>query len=176
MVQFTSRMYHRLGARINLLIGTSGILLTTGLFLLVNLSTGLWWIRGLMFLRGCFIAFNMVSMQTALFSAVPREKTGRASSLWNTTRQLAVALGVAVAATVLIAALPDSAGAAGGLAGVPPDLGLAAFHSSAAVLMVMGALAVFFAWQVRETRPVPHLVGGTTPGGVIQTSSVGNRN
>src|ERR1051325_8842788 len=29
MVQFTSRLYHRLGARLNLLIGTGGIMLTT---------------------------------------------------------------------------------------------------------------------------------------------------
>jgi predicted MFS family arabinose efflux permease len=154
MVQFTSRMYHRLGARLNLLIGTGGIMLTTLLFLLVNLDTGLWWIRALVFLRGCFIAFNMVSMQTALFSAVPREKTGRASSLWNTTRQLAVAMGVAVAATVLIASLPGTGGGAGGLAGVPAGLGLAAFHTTIAVLAVMGGLAVFFAYQVRDPRHV----------------------
>jgi EmrB/QacA subfamily drug resistance transporter len=154
MVQFTSRMYHRLGARLNLLIGTGGIMLTTGLFLLVNLDTGLWWIRGLVFLRGCFIAFNMVSMQTALFSAVPREKTGRASSLWNTTRQLAVAMGVAVAASVLIASLPGSAGGAGGLAGVPADFGLRAFHTTIAVLAVLGGLAVYFASQVRDPRPL----------------------
>jgi len=73
------------------------VLLTTGLFLLVNLDTNLWWIRAIMFLRGCFIAFTMVSMQTALFSAVPREKTGRASSLFSTSRQVAVSFGVAVA-------------------------------------------------------------------------------
>jgi EmrB/QacA subfamily drug resistance transporter len=170
MVQFTSRMYHRLGARKNLLIGTGGIMATTLLFLLVNLDTDLWWIRGLMFLRGCFIAFNMVSMQTALFSDVPREKTGRASSLWNTTRQLAVALGVAIAASVLIASLPVSATAAGGLAGVPAELGMRAFHVTIGVLAVLGALAVFFAYRVRDPRPTiataaaPRLVAvGRTP-------------
>jgi EmrB/QacA subfamily drug resistance transporter len=146
MVQFTSRLYHRIGPRINLLIGTTGIMLTTGLFLFVGLETNLWWIRAVMFLRGCFIAFNMVSMQTALFSAVPREKTGRASSLWNTSRQVAVALGVAVAASVLIVQLP---GSDQGLAGVPPELGLAAFHTAIAVLVVMASVAVFFAYQVR---------------------------
>src|SRR4051794_33193642 len=113
MVQFTSRMYHRLGARLNLVIGTSGILFTTALFLLVGLETNLWWVRLIVFQRGCFIAFNMVSMQTALFSDVPREKTGRASSLWNTSRQVAVAVGVAVAATVLISQLPNADAAVG---------------------------------------------------------------
>ncbi len=152
MVQFTSRMYHRLGPRLNLLIGTGGVFVTSALFLLVGLDTDLWWIRGIVFLRGCFIAFNMVSMQTALFAAVPREKTGRASSLWNTSRQVAVAFGTAVAATVLIATVGNT-GSAGGLAGVPPDLGLTAFHDTAGVLLIMSALAVFFAFQVQERVP-----------------------
>ena len=149
MVQFTSRMYHRLGARLNLLIGTGGVFLTSAFFLLVGLDTDLWWIRGFVFMRGCFIAFNMVSMQTALFAAVPREKTGRASSLWNTSRQVAVAFGTAVAATVLIATVGNS-GSGGGLAGVPSDLGLTAFHDTVGVLLAMSALAVFFAFQVRD--------------------------
>src|SRR5438477_5860051 len=59
MVQFTSRLYHRLGARLNLVVGTSGVLVTTALFLLVALDTNLWWVRLIVFLRGCFIAFNM---------------------------------------------------------------------------------------------------------------------
>jgi EmrB/QacA subfamily drug resistance transporter len=154
MIQVTSRLYHRLGARLNLLIGTSGILLTTSLFLLIGLDTNLWWVRAIVFARGCFIAFNMVSMQTALFSAVPREKTGRASSLFSTSRQVAVALGVAIAATVLISQMPSAAAAAaGGLAGIDPNVGIAAFHDSVAVMLVTAVLAVFFAYQVRDRPP-----------------------
>jgi sugar phosphate permease len=145
-------MYYRLGARLNLIIGTVGVLATTALFLFIGLETNLWWVRAIMFLRGCFIAFNMVSMQTALFSDVPRSKTGRASSLWNTSRQIAVAVGTAVSATVLISQLPSASAAVGGLAGVPPEDGLRAFHTSVAVLLIMAAMAVFFALQVRE-RP-----------------------
>jgi EmrB/QacA subfamily drug resistance transporter len=153
MVQFTSRMYHRLGARLNLLIGTGGVFVTSALFLLIGLDTNLWWVRVIVFLRGCFIAFNMVSMQTALFAAVPREKTGRASSLWNTSRQVAIAFGTAVAATVLIAVLGSGNAGEGGLAGVSPGLGISAFHDTVAVLLVMSALAVFFAWQVQDRAP-----------------------
>jgi MFS family permease len=163
MVQFTSRMYHRLGARLNLLIGTGGVLATTALFLLIGLDTDLWWVRLIVFLRGCFIAFNMVSMQTALFSAVPREKTGRASSLWNTSRQVAIAFGTAVAATVLISQVPSAGAATGGLAGVPPAEGVAAFHDTVAVLLVMAALAVFFASRVPE-RPSARLSKPTVAG------------
>jgi hypothetical protein len=92
-------------------------------------------------------------MQTALFAAVPREKTGRASSLWNTSRQVAIAFGTAVAATVLIAVLGSGNAGEGGLAGVSPGLGISAFHDTVAVLLVMSALAVFFAWQVQDRAP-----------------------
>jgi EmrB/QacA subfamily drug resistance transporter len=153
MIQVTSRLYHRLGPRINLIAGTTGVLLTTAALLLINLDTNLWWVRVILFLRGCSIAFNMVSMQTALFSAVPREKTGRASSLFSTSRQVAVATGVAIAASVLIALIPSSSGA--GLAGVPPEIGLEAFHAALAVMLVMAGLAVFFAWQVSDQPATP---------------------
>ena len=61
-------------------------------------------------------------------------------------------MGVAVAATVLISQLPNADAAVGGLAGVPPAEGLAAFHDAVAVLLLMAAGAVFFAFQVQE-RP-----------------------
>ncbi len=119
----------------------------------MGLDSDLWFVRSIVFLRGCCIAFNMVSMQTALFSAVPRERIGRASSLFNTSRQVAVAFGVAVAASVLISQLPGSTGAAGGLSGVAPPTGLAAFHAAIAVQLGFAALAVFFATQVRDRPP-----------------------
>lgn len=172
MVQVTSRLYHRLGARLNLLIGTSGVFLTTVLFLLINLDTNLWWVRGIMFLRGCFIAFNMVSMQTAIFSAVPREKTGRAASLFSASRQVALAVGVAVAATVLISQLPSSAATVGGLAGVPPDLGVQAFHNAVAVMLVLAVLGVLFAYQVRDRPAASGPVASTGQTSVAATAGV----
>jgi hypothetical protein len=53
---------------------------------------------------------------------------------------------------VLISQLPNSDVAVGGLAGVPPEQGLQAFHAAVAVLLIMAAMAVFFATQVRD-RP-----------------------
>jgi EmrB/QacA subfamily drug resistance transporter len=147
MVQFTSRMYHRLGPRVNLLIGTGGILLTTLLFLLVNLDTGLWWIRGLVFLRGCFIAFNMVAMQTAAFSAVPRAKTGRASSLFSTLRQVGAAFGVAAVGTVLTSQVHDLNLATDPAAAAQ---GLVAFHTCLVVLLALNALGVVFASRIQD--------------------------
>jgi EmrB/QacA subfamily drug resistance transporter len=156
MVQVTSRIYWRLGARRNLIISTSGLTLTAALFLLVGLETNLWWIRGLMLLRGAFMAFNMVSMQTAAFSAIPREKTGRASSLFSTVRQVGAALGVALAATVLA----SWTSAAKGLDQPAQALaGLQGFHYAVAALLVMGGFSLFFALRVRAQDPSPNAAG-----------------
>lgn len=151
MVQVTSRIYWRLGARRNLIIGSSGLTLTAALFLAVGLQTDLWWIRGLMLLRGVFMAFNMVSMQTAAFSAVPRDKTGRASSLFSTVRQVAAAFGVAIAATIL-SSQTNGARALDSAARV--QAGLTGFHYAIASLLVLGLFSVFFALRIRDQDPI----------------------
>src|SRR5262249_32284312 len=146
MVQVTSRLYSRIGPRKMLLTASSGLLMTTGLFLLVGLDTNLWLVRAIMFLRGCFIAFNMVAMQTTAFSAVPRSKTGRASSLFSTLRQVGAAVGVAAVGTVLTLQVHDL-NAADPLSA---QLGLQAFHSCLAALMMMNLVGVFFASRVYD--------------------------
>ncbi|HEX6513779.1 MAG TPA: DHA2 family efflux MFS transporter permease subunit [Chloroflexota bacterium] len=147
-IQVTSRLYARIGPRKNLVVSTFGLALTSGLFLLVGLQTDLWLIRGLMLLRGMFIAFQMVAMQTAAFSAVPRQKTGRASSLISTMRQLAAAFGVAVAATVLISGTSALAGSSGSPIAQPGAV--AAFHTAFAIASLFGLIGLLFALQVRD--------------------------
>jgi MFS family permease len=153
MVQVTSRLYARLGPRKNLIVSTTGLAITSGLFLLVGLQTDLWLIRGLMLLRGMFIAFQMVAMQTAAFSTVPREKTGRASSLLSTMRQLAAALGVAIAATVLISGTSSLAGTVANPIAQPGSL--TAFHTAFAVAALFGLAGLFFALRIRDHEAVP---------------------
>jgi MFS family permease len=151
MVQFTSRLYGRIGARRCLVIAMSGMIFVSMLFLLVDLETSLWWIDVIMFVRGIFIAFAMVSMQTSVFTAVPRESIGRASSLWNATRQVAAAFGVALAGTVLITrtnALTPLAAAAGSAAA--EHASLLAFHDALAASGVLAVIALVFALRVRE--------------------------
>jgi predicted benzoate:H+ symporter BenE len=85
--------------------------------------------------------------------------------LFSTSRQVAVALGVAIAATALITRLP-SASASAGLAGVDPTLGIEAFHDAVAIMLVTSVLAVFFAYQVRDPRPVAVQQTSVGPGAV----------
>ncbi len=151
MVQLTSRLYTRIGARRCLIIAMSGMVFVSVLFLFVDLDTSLWWIDVIMFVRGIFIAFAMVSMQTSVFAAVPRESIGRASSLWNATRQVAAAFGVAVAGTLLITrtnALTPAGAAAGSAAA--QHASLLAFHDALAGSGILAVIALLFAFQVRE--------------------------
>jgi EmrB/QacA subfamily drug resistance transporter len=95
------KLYPKIGPR-RLLAG--GLLSTgvfTGLLALVGLGTDLWWIRGVMFLVGLGLGFVFIPVQTAIYATISSENTGRASAIFNTNRQVASSIGVAIMATVL---------------------------------------------------------------------------
>jgi EmrB/QacA subfamily drug resistance transporter len=152
MVQVTSRIYMRLGPRRNLAMSTCGVVVTAGLLAVVGLDTNLWLIRGIMLLRGCFMAFNMVSMQTTAFATVPREKMGRASSMFSALRQVGAAFGVATVGTVLITSTNASSAKAVASAAseASRQAGLLAFHYAFAGAAVLGLIALFFALRIHD--------------------------
>jgi Na+/melibiose symporter-like transporter len=65
MVHVSSRLYAHVGPRRMLTGGLAGLTATSALFLLVGLDTSLWWIRGIMFLRGVSMSFSMVAAQAS---------------------------------------------------------------------------------------------------------------
>ncbi len=124
--QFASRLiYPRLGPRRHISGGLIGLALCLLLLTQVTLTTNLWLIRGVMFLLGWMMAQVMVPNQAASFAMISAESMGRASTFFNTMRQVGSATGVAVLSTVLIGA--GSAHASGGSRfarhhGLPPRL------------------------------------------------------
>jgi len=54
-----------------LVIGLAGLSVTSALFLLVGLDTSLWWIRGIMFLRGVSMSFALVAAPSIRTTAFP---------------------------------------------------------------------------------------------------------
>jgi EmrB/QacA subfamily drug resistance transporter len=133
MVPVTGRLYPRVGPRRMLVIALVGITITSALFLLVDLETNLWWIRAIMFLRGVSMSFAIVAAQAAAFASIRSEETGRASALFNTNRQVAASIGVAVLATVL-----------------NDHSSVAAFHYAFAASIVFGLLGIAFALLIRD--------------------------
>jgi MFS family permease len=101
IARFASQAYPKIGPRRMMMVGMAGTAVSTALFLFVGLETSLWWIRGIMFLRGIFFGIALIPLQAATFSTITPQDSGRASSLFNTNRQVASSFGVAILATVL---------------------------------------------------------------------------
>jgi EmrB/QacA subfamily drug resistance transporter len=141
MVQVSGRLYPRVGPRRMLAIGLAGLCLTSALFVLVDLNTSLWFIRGIMFLRGVAMSFALVASQTATFSTIKSEETGRASALFNTNRQVAASVGVAVLTTVLAQATSGSAIA------TSAPVQLQAFHVAFGTSILFGLVV---AWKTHN--------------------------
>ncbi len=133
------RLYPRVGPRRMMVGGLAFMTLILLLFTRLELTTSLWTVRGLMFCCGVGWAYVILPLQAASFAGISRADTGRASSLYNTQRQTAGAVGVAALSTVLITLLGPTGGHR-----------LHAYHAAflcAAILTVLGA---FGALAVRD--------------------------
>ncbi|MEO8456461.1 MAG: MDR family MFS transporter, partial [Chloroflexota bacterium] len=140
MVQFAGRIYGRLGPRRMLMIGLTGVTITTAAFAFVDLGTSLWWIRGIMFVRGCFFSFMLVSLQTATFATISPAMMGRASAINSAGRQLGASFGIAFLATVLTNRLDHHATSLA--PGANSAAAITSFHDAfiiAAFLTIVGA-------------------------------------
>jgi EmrB/QacA subfamily drug resistance transporter len=132
-------LYKRSGPRRLILVGLSGAALTAALFLLVDQDTDLWTIRGLLFVRGLALGLAMLPLQTTTFAAISFADTGRASALFNTGRQVAASLGVAILATVLVVQHT-----------LAPTDQLRGFHDAFIAGTVLSVLAVVASLLIRD--------------------------
>ena len=133
MVPLSSRLYPRVGPQRMLTFALMGITVTSAMFLLVDLGTNLWWIRAIMFLRGVSMSLAIVASQAAAFASIRSEETGRASALFNTNRQVAASIGVAVLATVL-----------------GEHNSVTAFHHAFAASILFGLVGIVFALGIHD--------------------------
>ncbi len=104
------RVYRVVGPRRLMIVGSVLTAVFTGGFVLVDLDTPLWQIATGSFLRGASVGLVFVSIQTAVYATTSLADTGRATSVFNTLRQVSYALGVALAATVISARLSSAGG------------------------------------------------------------------
>ncbi len=145
MVQVTGRIYPIVGPRRMLMIGLTGVTAVTFAFYFVDIGTDLWWVRGLMFLRGCFFSFMLVSLQTATFATVSPQLMGRASAISSAGRQVGASLGVALLATVLTNRLSHHGTSLA--PGADSGAAITSFHEAflvASAITVVGAAAAWF--------------------------------
>ena len=138
--QFASRfIYPRIGPRRHITGGLLGLALCMLVLTQITVTTNLWFIRGLMFVLGWMMAQVMVPNQAAAFAMITPDSMGRASTFFNTMRQVGSATGVAVLSTVLI-----SVGATHGNPNTSPDITGYRFAFLAAAIFALAAAAFSF--------------------------------
>ncbi len=159
--QFASRViYHRVGPRRHIAGGLLGLAAATLALTQVGLTTNLWLIRGLMFVLGWMMAQVMVPNQAASFAMITPDSMGRASTFFNTMRQVGSATGVAILSTVLIG-VGSATGSGGSTAGsatgaAAPDL--SAYHYAFLTSAAFALIGVVFALRIHDSDAAETIV------------------
>jgi EmrB/QacA subfamily drug resistance transporter len=150
--QVSTRLYRRIGPRRLIVGGLVGISAFTALMSLVGFGAhSLWEMRILLFFAGYSMAHVFAPSQAAAFSTITGAATGRASTLFNTNRQLGSAVGVAVLGTILasVGLVKHTAG------GTVPNL--TAYHLAfiaAAIIALIGAVG---ALAIKDADAAPSM-------------------
>ena len=101
--QLASRFLFRvLGPRRDITLGLVWMAVTIALMSLMDGTSSLWWSRLLLFTMGMGVGQVFVGAQAISFATISPADTGRASTLYNTMRQLGGAIGIALLTTVLV--------------------------------------------------------------------------
>ncbi len=123
-------LVRRFGAKA---VAAGGLAVVTGAVLgyhTLTTTTSIAALECIFFLQGAGMGVVMPTATESVMSVVPRERGGAGSAITNTSRQVAVALGVAVLGSIL--ARTYRAGLAPGLGVLPPSRRAAATQSVAA--------------------------------------------
>jgi EmrB/QacA subfamily drug resistance transporter len=153
--QFASRLiYPRIGPRRHITGGLLGLAVSTLLLTQITVTTNLWLIRALMFVLGWMMAQVMVPNQAASFAMITPESMGRASTFFNTMRQLGSATGVAILSTVLIGV--GSTQAAGGTTASAPDM--TAYHLAFFTAALFALVAAVFSLTIHDSDAAETIV------------------
>jgi len=151
--QFASRLiYPRIGPRRHITGGLLGLVVCLLALTQITVTTNLWFIRALMFLLGWMMAQVMVPNQAASFAMITPESMGRASTFFNTMRQVGSATGVAVLSTVLIGV--GSTQASGG--STAPDM--TAYHLAFFTAALFALVAAGFSLTIHDSDAAETIV------------------
>lgn len=146
--QPASRLYRVVGPQ--RLIG-AGLVVCAAMTLAlywVTLDTNLWVVRAIMFVRGIGFGFVLVPLQAATYAQISPAQTGRATSLYNATSQVASSLGVAMAAAFLTSRLTHYDTSFG--PAFDPVGGLSAFQDSFLFIGLLSLVGASVALLIRD--------------------------
>jgi EmrB/QacA subfamily drug resistance transporter len=151
--QLASRViYPRLGPRRHITAGLLGVTASMLILTQITLTTNLWLIRAVMFLLGLTMAQVMVPNQAASFAMISPASMGRASTFFNTMRQVGSATGVAVLSTVLIGVASATSGSG------PAHPGIRAYHLAFLTAAAFSLAAVAFSIFIHDSDAAETIV------------------
>lgn len=152
-VQVAAALYARVGPRVIVGCGLSGVGVVLLLFSTCDENTGLWTFRAYMFLLG--IAMGGVFMPTTVASLanIARHDLAQASTLNTVVRQTGGALAPAAVTTVLVLSTPATASSA------PP---ISAYHNAYLALAAIAAATAAFAFTLPDAAARAAALGTTT--------------
>ena len=145
--QLVGRLYPRVGPRRLMAFGLGWMAVMITMLSRIDTGTSLWWVRVAMFFAGTGYAFVLIPLQASSFARIMPADTGRASALFNTTRQVSAALGVAVLATALQAWVTG----AGEPGQVVTGDDVAGYQRTFVVAAVIAALGALVALRIRDS-------------------------
>ncbi len=151
--QVAARLYRRVGPRRLIAAGQATVaVVLAGLAVVVSSTVPAAVLVLLMLLLGVGQAHTFMPTQASAFDTVAHENTGAATALYNATRQVGAAVGVAVAATV-IATIGIGGGGTGGADEARALLPFQWALAGCAAFAVLGSLIAAF--TVRDADAAP---------------------
>ena len=139
------RLYPVFGPRRIMASGLGVVAVSMAGMAAVGADTSLWWARLLMLTLGLGMSCVFIPAQAASFATISQARTGRASTLFNTARQLGGAIGVALLTTVVAAVGPTRILASG----VVPNL--SAYHAGFLAAAGVALVAILPALTVSDS-------------------------
>jgi EmrB/QacA subfamily drug resistance transporter len=134
----SAAMVRRFGPKAVCTAGTLVLALALSGYHLLGTTTPIWVLEAALFVQGAAMGTVMPTATESVMSVVPRDRGGAGSAITNTSRQVAVALGVAVLGSILATGYRSRLEPS--LAALPPAVRSQATQSIAATQAIAGRL------------------------------------
>ena len=151
--RFVGVAYLKVGPRRLIVAGLLITALINSVFLTVDDSTSLWWIRLVVFARGMCLPLMFIPLQTSTLAQISMADTGRATSISSTQQKVTSAIGTAVIAGVMFGGLRSKVGAAvaaGGDEVARRSAELSAYRTAFTWIVVLYLIGAVLALLVRD--------------------------
>jgi EmrB/QacA subfamily drug resistance transporter len=126
-MNFSGRLYNRVGPRRLAVSGLAVLLVTTALLSRVTVESSIIWIAALASMRGIAMGLCMMPVQTAAYNTVPQELMARATALTNVLFRIFGSASTAMLTAILVISL--------GLHGAPTGATVTNGQAPAGILM-----------------------------------------